>query len=463
MWFKRFCQDSQLYHYPFHSKDKAAIRKLVDRGMNVKIPRRKGKDPPIVTCVKGGHCDNAMLLLENKKLNVNQTGPDEKSALYLACDRKFVCLAEALLRRGADVNQPGWNGSTPLHVACNGNTNEGLIEQLLQHGANANICNSVGDTPLHHLCNNPNNTLAIVEILLRQGRANINLTNRCGESPLYVLLKKFRGTQSDILYLLLNEGADVNQGDVFGNTPLHVVATRCSDSSVLEVLLDYGANINQRNKAGWTALKMTLNPDVIKFLRNQGAVLWYPSIDLWCPHSKQNDWGHQQKYDLDLVRVYNLEKKVAALCGTVCDEILLEDAAMNGVISSSRIYRAVLKYYNYLEMVLWTWLSYMYISVGCSSQPQRTYDNTCTRSVCLFVVAVETHKTYLYSFLFLVFLEMRFEAKVTSTMTRKYSSGRAVCSPDNKLYLTLQKDVPNIASPWSTIDHIISWLGRYCR
>ena len=273
-WFKRSGNDSQLHRDRYLSKGTSTVTipKIVDRGVNISIPRRKGKDPPIVTCLKGGYVDNAMILLQGKNVNVNQTGTDGKSPLYIACDRKYYYLVDDLLKRGADVNQPAWNGNTPLHVACKGTTDNGLIALLLDYEANVHQLNSVGDTPLHYLCNNPKTELSTVELLLKKGGAQVNLTNLWGESPLYVLVKQSR-VRYTILNLLLNEGADVNQGDLFGNTPFHVVATKCSDVVVFQLLLDHGANINQRNNAEWTALRMCLNPEVVSFLLQKGAVV----------------------------------------------------------------------------------------------------------------------------------------------------------------------------------------------
>jgi ankyrin repeat protein len=249
-------------------RDKSAIRLLVEAGANVNTPSKPGKDPPIVGSLKDGCIDIAMMLLEAHNVDVDQTGSDEKAPLYIACDKRFLQVAERLIHKGANVNKSGWNGNTPLYMACGSRNDNRVVKLLLENGANVNQPNSAGDTPLHKACEEDVKTT--VDLLLRMG-ANVHQANANGESPLYKIMKYYDHRERKMLDLLLESGADVNQGDVNGNTPFHLVVTRHS-VSVAELFLQHGAHVNQRNKAGWTALRMALRSDMVNFLKIHGGM-----------------------------------------------------------------------------------------------------------------------------------------------------------------------------------------------
>ncbi|KKQ33248.1 MAG: C-terminus family protein [candidate division TM6 bacterium GW2011_GWF2_37_49] len=100
--------------------------------------------------------------------------------LIEAISHNDVHAVQILIARGANVNEQGINGYTPLHLAVN-----------------------LGN-------------LVIVRILIAN-HANINAQNDEGETPLLLaIISGFAG----VVVELINSGADVNATNIYGQTPL---------------------------------------------------------------------------------------------------------------------------------------------------------------------------------------------------------------------------------------------------
>lgn len=72
-------------------------------------------------------------LLKNGS-DVNSSGHDDKSYLYLACESGHVDNVKLLLGSGADVNRCDNDGASPLYIACQ-QGHKDIVELLLEHGA----------------------------------------------------------------------------------------------------------------------------------------------------------------------------------------------------------------------------------------------------------------------------------------------------------------------------------------
>lgn len=147
-------------------------------------------------------------------------------------DREAV---RALLKQGADVNQPQGDGMTALHWAATGGQAE-LVETLLYAGANVRATTRLGSyTPLH-------------------------LASQAGHPA--------------IIAALVKAGADANAPTATGATPL-MQAAASGRVDAVKALVDGGADINARDKAAdETALMFAAaldRADVVRFLVSRGA------------------------------------------------------------------------------------------------------------------------------------------------------------------------------------------------
>ena len=147
----------------------------------------------------------------------------------------------ALLKSGADVNQPAGDGARPLHWASHGDSTE-IVRLLLAAGA-AQVANDLGITPLHLAAANGN--VATLRLLLEK-RANANAAAASGVTP---LMEASRSGSVDAVRLLLAHGANVNAREsARGQTALMWAVSR-QHHDIVKVLLENKADANIRSES----------------------------------------------------------------------------------------------------------------------------------------------------------------------------------------------------------------------
>jgi ankyrin repeat protein len=173
---------------------------------------------------------------------------------------------EALLARGADVNQANGYGGTPLLLAAEKGHLE-IVTALLARDANVNQTNQRGDTPL--LLAAEKGHLEIVTALLARD-ANVNQNNQYGNTPLLLAALK---DHLKIVEALVIGGADVNQ-PIYGESLL-AWAVRNRHVSIVEALVTRGADVNQtiygESLLAWAVLNRHVS--IVKALLTQGLDL----------------------------------------------------------------------------------------------------------------------------------------------------------------------------------------------
>src|ERR1700678_3993642 len=143
-------------------------------------------------------------------------------------------------KRGADVNAPDADGTTPLEWAVY-NDDLQTAQRLLQAGADATAANRYGITPLSLAATNRN--AAMAELLLKAG-ADATAKLPDGDT---ILMTAARTGNADIVRMLIEHGADVNaKGDAYGETAL-VWAAQENHAEAAAVLIAHGADVNARS------------------------------------------------------------------------------------------------------------------------------------------------------------------------------------------------------------------------
>jgi ankyrin repeat protein len=164
-----------------------AVRSLLNGGVSVKTRDAEGFVPLVSTVIAGSQPNKELIALEIAQLllkagaDVNQDGPVGTTPLAAACSQTdSIRIVEFLIERGADVNAKGYNGTTPLYQAVRKGRGA-MAEVLIEHGANVRAKNTEDQTVLHYaVLNNMRDT---VEMLIARG-AEINARDNDGKTPL---------------------------------------------------------------------------------------------------------------------------------------------------------------------------------------------------------------------------------------------------------------------------------------
>ena len=117
------------------------IKLLLHHNCEVATQDKNGVSPlhDAVTSLTIGGGDHTYfhLLLYGTNAPVNVQDNRGNTPLHYACQSENVCIADALLRRGANVNQENNLGHSPLQVAVR-NSQKNVVELLLVEGADVN-------------------------------------------------------------------------------------------------------------------------------------------------------------------------------------------------------------------------------------------------------------------------------------------------------------------------------------
>ena len=193
-------------------------------------------------------------------------------------DRMFHRLAAHTRQPGAlldhakvsvDVNERDDEGRTPLHVACEFNSNRAVVEALIGLGADVSAEDRSGMTPLD--CAAEFNDCAAVVSALHEAGADVCRRRADSTTPLH--WAAWHNRNPAVIATILDAGADVNARACDGSTPLHAAALTCSADSV-GPLIAGGADVNAVDRHGRTPLHeaaLFSPPAVMAMLLEAGA------------------------------------------------------------------------------------------------------------------------------------------------------------------------------------------------
>jgi len=120
-----------------------AIRNLLSQGVDPNTKDEKGV-PGLYIALQEGSLKVARALMDSPKLKAETRNPNDESPLMMAAFKGYLDLAQELIKKGADVNKPGW---TPLHYAAT-NGHLKMMDLLLEEHAFIDAQSPNGTTPL---------------------------------------------------------------------------------------------------------------------------------------------------------------------------------------------------------------------------------------------------------------------------------------------------------------------------
>ncbi|XP_040383666.1 poly [ADP-ribose] polymerase tankyrase-2-like [Oryza brachyantha] len=187
-----------------------------------------------------GRMDVLRYLVEDIRLDVNQTNDKDETPLFLSAFFGRTAATRYLIDHGADPMIVGKSGS-PLHVAV-GKGHCEIVELLLSRGIGI-VFHPLHGTPLHTAATR--GQVSTMKILLDH-HADPNKVFNLDDTPLILAISS---KSLECVKLLIQAGADVNFRDSNGDTYV-MVAAKYGFSGVMKCLLDAGANPNIPDEFG---------------------------------------------------------------------------------------------------------------------------------------------------------------------------------------------------------------------
>jgi len=154
--------------------DVRTVNQLLARGFDPNSPNTRGQ-PALVQALRDESPKVAAALLAHPSLKIDATTPAGETALMMAALGGDLAWTERLIARGSQVNREGW---TPLHYAASGPEPK-VVALLLDKGADINAPSPNRSTPLMMAARYGNEDSA--QLLLARG-ADPKLRNDVGLS-----------------------------------------------------------------------------------------------------------------------------------------------------------------------------------------------------------------------------------------------------------------------------------------
>ena len=159
--------------------DAQTVQSMLGTVINPNEINPVGGEPAVVLAVREGANRVLDVLLAHPGTNVDAAAINGNTALMMAAYKKNMPAVQALLVKGASIDQPGW---TALHYAAASGDND-IARLLLQRGAQVDAVSpakSGAYTPLMMAAREGQDSTAI--LLIDHG-ANANLQNSEGLTP----------------------------------------------------------------------------------------------------------------------------------------------------------------------------------------------------------------------------------------------------------------------------------------
>jgi uncharacterized protein len=179
------------YFRSVETDEAAVVKRLLGRGFDPNTRDPKGQHG-LYVALQEGSLKVAQLLADWPKTDVNALNAKGESPLMLAALKGHPKIADALVKRGADVNKTGW---APLHYAASSG-NLLIIAMLIENSAYIDAESPNGTTPLMMaaMYGSPE----AVKLLIEEG-ADVQLKNAQGLTALQFAQRADRANSVELI------------------------------------------------------------------------------------------------------------------------------------------------------------------------------------------------------------------------------------------------------------------------
>jgi ankyrin repeat protein len=212
---------------------------LLRHGAAIEAPTNSGETALISACRNLKNVEFVKYLISLGANPRAKTLRGETALIEAASSPELVKL---FLSLGLDAKARTVDGDSPMSSAYNPES----IRLLAAAGADVNDAGTSGETPLIRAASNLD---AMLELLKRG--ADVHIPNREGETAIS------RATNPKVIQALLDHGADPNEVSSSGATPL-MLAVQRNDSASAAILLKHKADPNTPDRQGQTPLALAL-------------------------------------------------------------------------------------------------------------------------------------------------------------------------------------------------------------
>lgn len=168
-------------------------------------------------------------------------------ALHHATANAKHDVMKKLLSDGVDVNEPGSDGDTALHVAAK-TYRVNAVKLLLEENPKLNRTNENHLTPLMVACSRGAKSGSRIAMLLIEAGADVRYVRKSDEMT--ALMFAVKRCAPDVIQALIDHGARIDGPRGSAQTPL-MLAARANNVDSLKVLVRNGANITRKCKLRW--------------------------------------------------------------------------------------------------------------------------------------------------------------------------------------------------------------------
>ncbi len=150
-----------------------AVKALLARGLDPNLIEAERNDTGLILALREEAMKVFMVLLNAEGIDIEAKSRNGDNALMIACYKGNKAAVEALLRKGSEVNRPGW---APLHYAAAIGSNE-IVQLLLDKSAYIDAESPNKTTPIMMAARGGH--IYTVKLLLDEG-ADATLKNDLG-------------------------------------------------------------------------------------------------------------------------------------------------------------------------------------------------------------------------------------------------------------------------------------------